>query len=223
MEQTAISGPRLAPQSGKTRQLVIFLHGYGANGDDLIDIGQHWGSLLPDTEFVSPHAPFPCPGAPMGREWFALSNLNNQELWQGVNAAAPFLNAFIDAEIQRTGLTESEIALVGFSQGTMMALHTGLRRSSALAAIIGFSGRLCLPAEGGKELLKEELRSKPPVFLAHGDSDMIVPFISMQLAKEILESLDIRCQSYVEQNMGHGISMEALQEAGKFLKQSFHS
>src|SRR6188474_2914343 len=140
-----LDGPRLAPKSGRARQLVVFLHGYGADGNDLIEIGKAWQNLLPQAAFVSPHAPRPCGQAPMGREWFPLTFRNPTERWDGVNAAAPGLESFLDAELAKHQLPPSALALVGFSQGTMMALHVGLRRATPLAAIVGYSGMLVLP------------------------------------------------------------------------------
>ena len=125
-----IDGPRLAPRSGSARQLVVFLHGYGADGNDLIEIGRAWQPLLPQAAFVSPHAPEPCGQAPTGRQWFPLTFRDPNERWIGVNKAAPMLERFLDAELARHGLPASALALVGFSQGTMMALHVGLRRAT---------------------------------------------------------------------------------------------
>src|SRR5687768_16491708 len=126
----ALDGPRIEPKSGASKQLVVFLHGYGADGNDLIEIGRAWRQLLPNAAFVSPKAPEACAGAPMGRQWFNLTFRDPNERWTGVNAAAPCLNDFLDAELQRPNLPASALALVGFSQGTMMALHVGLRRPS---------------------------------------------------------------------------------------------
>ena len=129
-----LTGPRLDPPRGGAKQLVVFLHGYGANGDDLIELGQQWRGLLPDAAFVSPHAPEPCAGAPTGRQWFALSGAapddprGAEERWRGAAAAQPVIDAFLDRELARLGLDDSRLALVGFSQGAMMALHVGLRR-----------------------------------------------------------------------------------------------
>src|SRR6476620_6476018 len=114
-----LDGPRLEPQSGQTKRLVVFLHGYGADGNDLIDIGRAWQPILPDTAFVSPHAPEPCGQAPVGRQWFGLTFRDPDERWVGVNQAAPALNEFLDAELTRRQLPSDALALVGFSQGTM--------------------------------------------------------------------------------------------------------
>ena len=125
-----LNGPRLEPRSGQAKRLVVFLHGYGADGNDLIDIGRAWEPMLPDTAFVSPHAPEPCGQAPMGRQWFPLTMRDPNERWKGAVEARPALDAFLDAELQAAGLDDSKLALVGFSQGTMMALHVGLRDRS---------------------------------------------------------------------------------------------
>src|SRR4249919_1788122 len=142
-----LDGPRLAPRTGPAKQLVVFLHGYGADGNDLIEIGRAWQGLLPQSAFVSPHAPEPCAQAPTGRQWFNLTFRDPGERWIGVNAAAPGLNHFLDAELARRQLPGSALALVGFSQGTMMALHVGLRRAVAPAGIVGYSGMLVVPED----------------------------------------------------------------------------
>src|SRR6186713_1711134 len=125
-----LDGPRLEPRSGRARQLVVFLHGYGADGNDLIEIGRAWQGLLPDTAFVSPHAPEPCGQAPVGRQWFNLTFRSSNERWVGCSKAAPLLDRFLDAELARHKLPSGALALVGFSQGTMMALHVALRRAA---------------------------------------------------------------------------------------------
>src|ERR671912_973195 len=117
----SLTGPRLAPRSGAAKQLVVFLHGYGADGNDLIEIGRQWQRWLPDAAFVAPNAPEACAGAPMGRQWFALTFRDPHERWRGVNQAGPGLDRFLDAELQENGVPPSGLALVGFSQGTMLA------------------------------------------------------------------------------------------------------
>src|SRR5450755_3035786 len=154
-----LDGPRIEPRSGIARHLVVFLHGYGADGNDLIEIGRAWQGLLPDAAFVSPHAPRPCGQAPSGREWFPLTFRDPGERWAGVNQAAPALNSFLDAELTRRQLPPSALALVGFSQGTMMALHVGLRRVVPPSAIVGYSGLLVLPPDGNPETFIEDIKS----------------------------------------------------------------
>src|SRR5512132_4496513 len=163
-----LDGPRLEPGASHARQLVVFLHGYGADGNDLIDIGRAWQDLLPHAAFVSPHAPEPCGEAPVGRQWFPLTFRDPNERWTGVNKAAPILSAFLDAELKRRNLPPSALALVGFSQGTMMSLHVGLRRAIAPAAIVGYSGMLVIPEKGDLDAFAGEIRSRPPVLLIHG-------------------------------------------------------
>src|SRR5438093_9442363 len=137
-----LDGPRLEPRWGPARQLVLFLHGYGADGNDLIEIGRAWQGLLPQAAFVSPHAPEPCGQAPTGKQWFNLTFRDPNERWIGVNKAAPVLEHFLDAELARRNLPASALALVGFSHGTMMALKAALRRAVAPPVAVGYSGRL---------------------------------------------------------------------------------
>ena len=217
-----LDGPRLAPRNGTARQLVIFLHGYGADGNDLIDIGRAWQQLLPDAAFVSPHAPRPCGQAPMGREWFPLTFRDPNERWTGVNAAAPVLNAFIDAELQRHSLPDSALALVGFSQGTMMALHVGLRRAAAPAAIVGFSGMLVTPPNDADiDAFAAEIRSRPPVLLVHGDQDELIPVQALMHAAQGLAALDVAVEWHISPGVGHGIDQEGLRQGGEFLARRF--
>src|ERR1700685_3349564 len=152
-----LDGPRLSPKSGVAQQLVVFLHGYGADGNDLIDIGRAWQQILPHAAFVSPHAPESCGQAPVGRQWFSLTFRDPNERWLGVNKAAPQLQRFLDAELARHQLPPSALALVGFSQGTMMALHVGLRRAVAPAAIVGYSGLFVLPDKAKAEAVAGEV------------------------------------------------------------------
>jgi phospholipase/carboxylesterase len=216
-----LDGPRLAPTSGKAKSLVVFLHGYGADGNDLIDIGRTWQSLLPYTAFVSPHAPRPCGQAPVGREWFPLTMREPSERWTGVNAAAPVLNAFLDAELARHSLPGSALALVGFSQGTMMSLHVGLRRAAAPAAIVGYSGMLVTPSEDSElDKFAEEIVARPPVLLIHGDQDQLIPVQALLHAAQGLASLDIPTQWHISPGVGHGIDEEGLRQGGEFLKRN---
>ncbi len=216
-----LDGPRLAPRSGPARQLVVFLHGYGADGNDLIELGRVWQPLLPQAAFASPHAPEPCGGAPMGRQWFALTFRDPNERWIGVNKAAPVLERFIDAELARHGLPPSALALVGFSQGTMMALHVGLRRAVPPAAIIGYSGLLVLPPDGNPEMFAAEIRSRPPVLLVHGDQDDLIPAQALFQAAQGLAALGVPSEWHLSAGVGHGIDPEGLRHGGEFLARGF--
>jgi phospholipase/carboxylesterase len=216
-----LDGARLEPRTGVAKQLVVFLHGYGADGNDLIDIGRAWQQLLPDAAFVSPHAPRPCGQAPMGREWFPLTFRDPNERWTGVNAAAPVLNGFIDAELKRRGLTDSALALVGFSQGTMMSLHVGLRRATAPAAIVGYSGMLVVPEDIDPDTFAGEIRSRPPVLLVHGDQDQLIPVQALMHAAQGLAALEIPVEWHISPGVGHGIDQEGLRQGGEFLVRRF--
>jgi phospholipase/carboxylesterase len=216
-----LDGPRLEPRSGNARQLVVFLHGYGADGNDLIDIGRAWSGLLPDAAFVSPHAPRPCGQAPMGREWFPLTFRDPNERWTGVNAAAPQLNAFLDAELKRRNLPNSALALAGFSQGTMMALHIGLRRRESPTAIVGYSGMLVIPEDIDTDKFAGEIVSRPPVLLVHGDQDQLIPVQAVMHAAQGLSALDVPVQWHVSVGVAHGIDQEGLRHGGEFLARNF--
>ncbi|MGA8649803.1 MAG: prolyl oligopeptidase family serine peptidase [Xanthobacteraceae bacterium] len=216
-----LDGPRLAPRSGAARQLVVFLHGYGADGNDLIEIGRVWQQLLPQAAFVSPHAPEPCGQAPVGRQWFPLTFRDPNERWVGVNQARPMLERFIDAELGRLGLPPSALALVGFSQGTMMALHLGLRRAVAPAAIVGYSGLLVVPPDGDLEKFAAEIKARPPVLLVHGDQDDLIPPQALFQAAQGLAALDVPVEWHMSAGVGHGIDPEGLRHGGEFLARNF--
>ncbi len=221
MDMQRLDGPRLGTLSGTTRQLVILLHGYGADGADLISLGRQWQQFLPDAEFIAPNAPQFCQNPPMGYQWFPLNVTEHGvvstplERWQGAQEAAPVINSFIEAELERAGLEPSALALAGFSQGAMMALHVGLRQAVSPAAIVSYSGMLL-----GPEHLSATT-AKPPVFLAHGSVDEIVPFEAMALTKEALQSANIEVTTYVERGIGHGIDGEATWLGGEFLAKKF--
>jgi phospholipase/carboxylesterase len=212
-----LDGPRLEPRSGAARKLVVFLHGYGADGNDLIEIGRAWQQYLPDAAFVSPNAPDRMPGAPMGRQWFPLTFRDPDERWKGVNAAAPILNRFLDAELARRKLPASALALVGFSQGTMMALHVGLRRPTAPAAIVGFSGLFVLPDNAEPEVVAADIKSRPPVLLVHGDQDELIPVQALFHASQALAALEVPTEWHISPGIGHGIDQEGLRHGGEFL------
>jgi phospholipase/carboxylesterase len=216
-----LDGPRLAPRSGNAQQLVVFLHGYGADGNDLIDIGRAWQQYLPQAAFVSPHAPEPCAQAPVGRQWFSLTFRDPNERWIGVNKAAPLVERFLDAELNRHKLPPSALALVGFSQGTMMALHVGLHRATAPAAIVGYSGLLVAPPDGEIEAFAAGIKSRPPVLLVHGDGDELIPVQALFQAAQGLGALGVPAEWHVSPGIGHGIDAEGLRHGGEFLARRF--
>ncbi len=211
-----LDGPRIEPRSGPARQLVVFLHGYGADGNDLIDLGRAWQKAMPQAAFVSPHAPEVCGMAPVGRQWFALTMRDPRERWTGVNKAAPVLDRFLDAELTRRNLTGRDLALVGFSQGTMMALHVGLRRRAPPAAIVGYSGLFVLPG-AEPEAVAAEIVARPPILLIHGDSDDLIPADALFQSGADLAALDIPVEWHLSLRLGHGIDPEGLRHGGEFL------
>ncbi len=211
---TNLDGPRIAPASGgPAKSLVVFLHGYGADGNDLIDIGRRWAPFMAETAFVAPHAPEPCAQAPVGRQWFPLAEADPHRLWQGVSSAAPALDAFLDGELAAHNLADNRLALVGFSQGTMMALHVGPRRKGRVAGIVGYSGLLA-----GPEHLAAELSHLPPVLLVHGAADPVIPVMALQLADRVLGEAGFAVEAHVRPGLQHGIDQEGLALGVDFLR-----
>lgn len=212
-EPRPLEGPAKPPESGgPARMLVILLHGLGADGNDLLGLAPYWAPHLPDAEFSSPHAPEACDMAPAGRQWFSLQSREPAAILEGAQRAAPILNEFIDYELNRLGLTDDQLALVGFSQGTMMALYAGLRRPQPPAAIIGFSGSLVAP-----ERLAAEVSARPPVMLVHGDRDEVVPVQALHEAIVGLASAAVGVIWHVCDGMGHQIDQTGLDMATDFL------
>ena len=209
----SLDGPRVFPESGNAKSLVVFLHGYGADGNDLVDIGRTWAPLLPDTAFVSPHAPDPCEQSPMGRQWFPLSAIDPARLRDGALSVAPVLDAFLDEELARLNLPDNKLALVGFSQGTMMALHVGVRRAHRIAGIVGYSGLLA-----GPEYLKAETRNTPPVLLIHGADDPLIPAMATLAAQRVLGDAGFQVEWHIRPGLQHGIDQEGLELGAEFLR-----
>jgi phospholipase/carboxylesterase len=208
-----IDGPRMPPvRGGKADSLVILLHGYGSNGADLISLAPYWAKALPGAAFVSPNAIEPVPQAPGGYQWFPITDLDPRLMEHGVRQAAQSVDRFIDRELEKHGLNESRLALVGFSQGTMMSLHVGLRRARPLAAILGYSGVLV-----GGQRLKDEMVSKPPVLLVHGDRDPMIPIPAMFDSAEALAAAGHGAQWHVSFGVPHSIGPDGLDLGGAFL------
>jgi len=212
-DSARLDGPRAEPQAGGApRSLVILLHGYGSNGADLIGLVPYWQGALPHTLFLAPDAPQACPGAPGGRQWWPLTSLSAEARAAGVRVSAPTLNAYIDSQLAAHGLGENRLALVGFSQGTMMALHVGPRRAKSLAGIVGYSGMLADPIALG-----DELKTKPPMLLVHGDADPVLPVAALGQAKTRLAGLGFKVASHVSAGLGHSVDEAGLTLGARFL------
>lgn len=210
MDNITLSGPEAPPaQGGKPESLVIFLHGVGSDGQDLISLAPFFARDLPKTHFLSPNGAVPYDMAEQGYQWFSLQDWSPQAMLKGAHEAAPLLNLFIEAQLKRFSLPERKLALVGFSQGTMMALYAALRHKEACAGVVGFSGAL---------IGEEGITAKPPVCLVHGEQDMVVPYGAMGLAEAILERHDVPVETHTRPDLGHGIDPEGIAIATRFLK-----
>jgi phospholipase/carboxylesterase len=208
---------RRAAASGQGKSLVVFLHGYGADGADLLGLADVLAAHLPDTVFVAPDAPEPCAGNPFGYQWFPIPWLDGSseaEAAAGLAASATDLDAFLDARLVDEGLPPAAMALVGFSQGSMMSLHVAPRRPVSVAGVVAFSGRLLVP-----ERLETEAIVKPRILLIHGDADQMVPFADMELAGRALVSAGFETYGHVMKGTGHGIAPDGLGAALRFLKE----
>jgi phospholipase/carboxylesterase len=211
-----VNGASLQPRSGgKPSQIVLLLHGFGSNGQDMIALAPAWQQALPGALFLAPHAPQRSL-AGIGYQWWTLSDLSPHALAHGAASAAPAINAFIDRKLEQYGLTDSDLAIVGFSQGTMMALHVGLRRKHPVAAIVGYSGALT----GGTDL-KSEIVSKPPVLLVHGSHDPVVPVAALHAAETELRHLGVDATTHVSNGVVHTVDPVGLRLGCKFVADGF--
>lgn len=216
-----LDGPRFGPSvGGPPKQLVVLLHGLGADGQDLIELAPHWAEGLPHAAFVAPDAPQACdmspPGGPYGRQWFSLQDRRPAVMAAGARAARRGLDAFLDAELARHGLPGSALALAGFSQGCMMALYTGLRRAVPPAAILGYSGALLAP-----EALAAEITGRPPVLLVHGEIDDIVPVQAPRMAESALRTAGVPVEVLYRPGLAHGIDEPGLAAGLRSLQAAF--
>lgn len=211
-----IDGPRITPRGGKAKKLVVLFHGYGSNGADLAGLAQHWSGDFPDVAWASPNAIEQVPGYPGGYQWFPISRLDPDLMEQGVRGAAPAAQHFINSELKRWGLSEKDLVLIGFSQGTMMALHCGLRRDETPAGIIGYSGAL-----PGPERLKREISAKPPVLLVHGDRDDVLPPAMTLMAGQGLAAAGAGAEFHFSPGLPHSIGPDGLELGARFMKAAF--
>jgi len=217
-----LSGPSVEPATGVApAKLVIFCHGVGADGNDLINLAPYFQKILPDARFLSPNAPEPFDMAPPGfgdaYQWFSLGDMSPENRLAGAQKAAPILDAFIDQQLNAAGLRPKDLVLIGFSQGTMVSLHTALRRAEPIAGIIGYSGMLV-----GEDLLETELKSRPPVMLCHGEVDDILPFDAMAHAEQHLRAAGLRVESLSRPGLGHGLDDQCILAGMHFLADIFN-
>jgi phospholipase/carboxylesterase len=196
--------------------LVVFLHGLGADGEDLIALAPIFAELLPDAEFIAPNAPFPCDMAPYGRQWFSLQERTPNAILAGLISTQPILDAFLDEALAKRHLTDQALAVVGFSQGTMLALYTALRRPNPPKALVGYSGLLAAP-----DLLPTEMTARPPVLLVHGQADEVVPHEFLALAKDALELMSVPVTMLSVPGLGHSIDDEGLLAGIRFVANQF--
>ncbi|MEX5729213.1 phospholipase/carboxylesterase [Rhodovulum iodosum] len=215
----ALEAGRAGAAKDEAERLVIFLHGYGANGADLLGLSEPLAPHLPGTAFLAPDAPEACAGVPFGYQWFPIPWIDGSSEEQGeagMLRAVDDLNAWLDAVAEDEGIAPEDTVLFGFSQGTMMALHVGPRRADAFAGIVGFSGRLLRP-----EALADEAATKPPVLLVHGDQDDVVPVQALPEAGEALTGAGFQVYAHVMKGTGHGIAPDGLSVALAFIRDRF--
>ncbi|MEE2997944.1 MAG: alpha/beta fold hydrolase [Pseudomonadota bacterium] len=214
-----LSGPEIGPASGgPAKKIIVFVHGYGADGNDLISLGQHFAQAVPDAAFISPNAPYRCDGSPYGYQWYDVWMKDREERLAAIRSTAAIFDNFIDQQLARHELAEEDLVLVGFSQGTMMSLFTAPRRENPVAGLVGYSGRMEAP-----DLLKDEIRSKPQVVMVHGDSDELLPLSEMETAAAALRENGVAVDTHIRPGLGHGIDEEGIRIGLEFVETVFGS
>lgn len=208
-----LNGPFKLPLNNKPDKLVIFLHGVGSDGYDLISLAEEFAQILPNAAFLSPNAPFAYDMYPSGYQWFSLADYNSDKLYEGIKAALPILQNFIDENLKKFNLEYKDLVLIGFSQGTMMALQIAPRLEKECFAVIGFAGALIKP-----ETLKSEMKSKPNICLIHGDIDQVVPLAQHFSSIKAFEAINLPLDQSIIKGLGHSINEEALEYAKNYLK-----
>ena len=211
-----LDGPRWGPaEPGPAQQLILLCHGLGADGQDLIDLAPYWGRTLPHAAFAAPDAPEACDMGPFGRQWFSLGDRAPARIAAGVAVARTALDGFIDAELTRLGLPPDAYALMGFSQGAITALYTGLRRPVAPRGVLAYSGALVAPDRLGEAI------ARPPVLIVHGEDDAVVPVERSRQAQQALEASGFAVQALYCPRLGHGIDDAGLSAGALFLQRVF--
>ncbi len=212
-----LNGPFLSPLSGTAKQMVIFLHGYGSNGDDLLSIGREWAPALPDAVFLSPNAPAVCDQWATGYQWFPIRAVDRASLEREkpVEKVAPILNTYIDQQLEKWGVDESNLIIAGFSQGAMMAMYAMPRRKKACAGVIGYSGML-LEAEG----LKAPSIVKPPILAIHGDADEIVPPSCLKDVQNGFTAAGFKIEAVLRAGLAHSIDQFGFMRGLAFVKEN---
>ncbi len=205
---------RLEPKHAPVRELVVLMHGYGGDAGDMEPTAQFLRDNLPETAVVCLNGPEPCAHWVEGRQWFSASEFDAREIWLGVQAAAPLINRVLDAELEHYGLSERDMVLGGFSQGSMVALHVGARRKSEVAGLLSFSGVL-----GGPEHLVEQMIVRPPVMLIHGSEDDVLPVACLRAAQDALARAGFDVETHELMGLDHSINAKAHELALAFLKQ----
>lgn len=214
-----VNGASLKPRSGAApKQLVLLLHGFGSSGSDMISLAPHWQDALPDALFLAPHAPQRCGMMEAGYQWWGLSGFHPQALAAGAVSAAPAIDSFIDRKLAQYELSEADLAIVGFSQGTMMALHVGLRRARRVSAIVAYSGMLT----GAAHLHRSDL-PKPPVLLVHGSADSVVPVAALHMAEAELKRAGVDVKTHVSLGLGHSVDPVGLRLGRDFIAEALLS
>jgi len=212
-------GPELATKNGEhPKQLILLLHGVGRTGEELSTMAKRASSIFPSAHFICPNAPFPHDESPNGYQWFSLKDVSEKSLLKGLNHSMILLNELVTYQLDRFKLKEQNLAVIGVSQGSMVALHTFLRRPNPVSSLVGFSGTIVSPY-----LLNTQLRSKPNVLLVHGKQDQIVPFKYLRLTYQSLMDLGLNVKKCVYPNLGHSINLRGVVEAVRFVTSSFAS
>ena len=212
-----VNGASLKPHSGEPpKKIVLLLHGFGSSGSDMISLAPQWQEALPDTLFLAPHAPQRCSMMGAGYQWWGLSGFAPSALAAGAASAAPAINALIDRKLAQYGLGEADLALVGFSQGTMMALHVALRRPRAIAAVVGYSGMLA-----GTAGLSPGDFAKPPILLVHGTADPVVPIAALHMSESELKRLGVGVTTHISYGVAHSVDPVGLRLGRDFVAKAF--